>query len=133
VYVGLPTEQAVAALEPDLAALTRLTGIAYDPVWAPDGRKLYYIGTRGDGPPAEMAAGTVDPAPPLSIGTPDVLFPHGPYQRPPRTPRWYDVMPAGDGFVMVAAVDTAGGDAPAPQVITVQSWFQELKRLVRTN
>jgi hypothetical protein len=60
----------------------------------------------GNGPPVEMAAVTVEPRPPLSIGTPEVLFPHGPYQRPPRTPRCYDVMPAGDEFVMVAAAAT---------------------------
>jgi len=102
----------------------------FDPAWAPDGRKLHYISAVGNGPPVAMAAVSVDPGPPLSIGAPDALFPHGPYQRPPRTPRWYDVMPAGDGFVMVAAADTADGDGPLPQVITVQNWFEELKRLV---
>ena len=116
---------------PDLGDRRQVSsGGGFDPAWAPDGRKLYYISAVGNGPPVAMAAVTVDPRPPLSIGTPDALFPHGPYQRPPRTPRWFDVMPAGDGFVMVAAADPAGGDAPLPQVITVQNWFEELKRLV---
>jgi Tol biopolymer transport system component len=119
---------------PDLGDRRKVSsGGAIDPAWAPDGRKLYYLRTRGNGPPVEMAAVTVDPGPPLSIGTPDMLFQHGPYRRPQGTPRWYDVMPAGDGFVMVANADTVDGDGPLPQVITVQSWFQELKRLVPRN
>jgi len=119
---------------PDLGGRQQVSiNSGIDPVWAPDGRTLYYISTRGNGPPAAMAAVSVDPAPTLSIGTPEELFPHSPYRRPQRTTRWYDVMPGGDGFVMVTAAPTAGGDAPAPQVITVQSWFEELKRLVPKN
>jgi hypothetical protein len=42
----------------------------------------------------------------------------------------YDVMPDGTGFIGVQSSDGEGGEAPAPQIITVQHWFTELQRLV---
>ena len=46
----------------------------------------------------------------------------------------YDVMPDGTGFVGVQAGDGGGGQAaPAPQIIIVQHWFEELTRVVPTN
>ena len=44
------------------------------PTWAPDGRALFYLGTRGGGAPEEMVVVPIDPEPSLSLGTPEVLF-----------------------------------------------------------
>ena len=49
------------------------------PAWSPDGRAIFYLGTRGGGVPDEMAVVTIDPGPPLSVGTPEVLFDYAPY------------------------------------------------------
>ena len=118
---------------PDLGDRRRVSNNGgLDPVWAPNGRALYYLGTRGSGGADEMAVVTVAPGPPLLIGTPDVLFAYGPYLRPLGLRRWYDVMPDRDEFLMVTSADATSNDAPEPQVITVQNWFEELKRLVPT-
>jgi hypothetical protein len=34
------------------------------------------------------------------------------------------------GFIGVQSGDGEGGEAPAPQIIIVQHWFEELQRLV---
>ena len=53
-----------------------------DPMWSPDGRALFYLGTRGSGPPNEMVVVAIDPGPPLSVGNPEALFGHAPYSSP---------------------------------------------------
>ena len=48
--------------------------------------------------------------------------------------RGYDLTPDGERLVMVFPVDrTDGGEGARPQIIIVQNWFQELRRLVPTN
>ena len=53
----------------------------------------------------------------------------------PRTNRTWDISPDGDRFLMIAfdqdiKTDTAES---RPQIIVVQNWFEELKRLVPTD
>ena len=43
--------------------------------------------------------------------------------------RTYDVPPDGRRFLMVKDLE-AGSDAPPPQIILVQNWFEELKKRV---
>ena len=44
------------------------------------------------------------------------------------------VSPDGQQFLLlVTATENAEGDAEQPQIITVQNWFEELRRLVPTN
>ena len=102
-----------------------------DPIWSPDGRALFYLGTRGGGGPDEMAVVTIDPGPPLSVGTPEVLFEHAPYVRGQGRGRQYDVDPDGQRFLIVSdAASGARGAALTPQINVVLNWHQELKARV---
>ena len=104
-----------------------------DPIWSPDGRALFYLGTRGGGDPDEMVVVTIDPGPPLSVGIPEVLFDIAPYVRDVGGGHQYDLDPNGQRFLMLT--DAAPGDAgPAlpPQINVVMNWFEELERLVPT-
>jgi trans-2,3-dihydro-3-hydroxyanthranilate isomerase len=66
VYVGLPSEDAVAALEPDLAALTRLTGIVGVNCFAGSGsRWKTRMFAPADGVPEDPATGSA--AGPLAV------------------------------------------------------------------
>ncbi len=48
--------------------------------------------------------------------------------------RDYDITPDGERLVMVFPADqTEGGESSRPQIILVQNWFEELRRLVPTN
>jgi trans-2,3-dihydro-3-hydroxyanthranilate isomerase len=66
VYVGLPSEEAVEALEPDLAALTRLTGIVGVNCFAGSGsRWKTRMFAPADGVPEDPATGSA--AGPLAV------------------------------------------------------------------
>ena len=98
-----------------------------DPTWSPDGRALFYLGTRGRGGPDEMAVVTLDPGPPLSVGNPEVLFDYAPYIRPLGRGRQYDIFPDGQRFVMWTRQGTAlETGATTPQINVVVNWHQEL-------
>ena len=50
--------------------------------------------------------------------------------------RDYDVTPDGRRFLVITPIETTGAEASqpaAPQVIVVENWFEELRRLVPTN
>ncbi len=48
--------------------------------------------------------------------------------------RRMDVSPDGQRFLLLAnATENTDGDAARPQIILVQNWFEELRRLVPTN
>ena len=48
--------------------------------------------------------------------------------------RDYDITPDGERLVMVFPADrTDGGEAARPQIVIVQNWFEELRRLVPTD
>ena len=48
--------------------------------------------------------------------------------------RDYDSTPDGERLVMVFPADrTDGGEAARAQIVVVQNWFEELKRLVPTD
>ena len=92
------------------------------PLWSPDGRELFY--RNGD----EMMVVPVEREPTFSAGAPEVLFDQQYYFD--RSRRTYDLAPDGR-FLMVK--DSAVGDdaeGPAAQIILVQNWFEELRRLV---
>jgi len=67
--------------------------------------------------------------PTLSAGTPRVLF-EGPF-RTDGPFRGYDVTPNGQRFLMVREVPQP--QTRVTQMVLVQNWFEELKRLVPTN
>ena len=89
-----------------------------EPRWNPNGRELFY--RSGD----RMMVVTVETHTRPNLGQPRFLFERrSPYG-------WYDVTPDGQRFVMVD--DNEPAAAPT-QLILVQNWFEELKRLVPTN
>ncbi len=92
-----------------------------EPVWSGDGRELFYR----DG--SAVFAVAVDASSAFASGEPQLLF-TGPYYRAGLFRRHtYDVTSDGQKFVMIreSEMDTAGSE-----IIVIQNWLEELKRLV---
>jgi serine/threonine-protein kinase len=87
-----------------------------EPLWAPDGNRLYYRAG------ARMIAVHVTTSPTFAVTTRDTLF-EGPYTTEPYHPN-YDVTPDGKGFVMVRPVEKNR------QLVMVVNWIQELRQRV---
>ena len=97
-----------------------------EPMWSRDGRELFY--RNGE----KMMAVDVS-AGPQSAGKPNLLF-EGPYDlKEGSGASNYDVAPDGQGFVMIRTPERAQSSGQAQQIILVQNWFEELKRLVPTD
>jgi hypothetical protein len=92
---------------------------------ARDGQELFYLATTG----ALMRVPVEARSTVWSAGTPVVLF-QGRYFTGSQG-RPYDVSPDGRRFLMVKEAGADQGDT-RPQIIVVQNWFEELKRLVPT-
>ena len=100
------------------------TGPGTEPVWARDGRELFY--RDGD----RMMVVDVTPGPDATVSTPRVLF-EGAYAPDPYrigVPN-YDVAADGQRFVMVKGEGTAP-DAAAQGIVLVENWFEELRQMV---
>jgi Tol biopolymer transport system component len=93
------------------------------PLWARKGQELFYVAPTG----ALMAVG-IAPGATFSAGTPTKLF-EGRYYvgDAANVGRTYDVSPDGRRFLMMKADTTT-----PPQIIVVQHFDEELKRLVPT-
>jgi serine/threonine-protein kinase len=92
------------------------------PMWAPDGRELFYLVE-----PRRMMAVPINPGSTFSAGTPRPLF-EGPYL-PPLASRTFDISRDGQRFLMIKE-----NVAVTPrELVVVQNWTEELKRLVPTN
>jgi eukaryotic-like serine/threonine-protein kinase len=95
------------------------------PVWAPDGRELFYSVARPNG--LEMMAVDVTIGSTFTAGRPHRLF-EGPF--PPRFPlRAYDVAPDGSRFLMVGLAKSPP-TPPITQLVVVFNWHEELKQRV---
>ena len=94
------------------------------PLWARDGKELFFVA-----PDGAMMAVPVDPrGSAWSAGSPMKLF-EGPYATgTPSGGRNYDLSADGNRFLMVK--QPPGSQATAPQIVMVQHWVEELKRLV---
>ena len=68
--------------------------------------------------------------PTLRLGDPEVLFET--QYRYGRSERTYDLHPDGQRFLMVKDAPPAddSGASAQPQIILIENWFEELKRLV---
>ncbi len=93
------------------------------PVWAPDGRELFYH----NGP--NLMAVPVQTTSTLELGTPNVLFTDADLASIGLSGRSFDVGPDGRFLINKPAEPTAAAD---PDIIVVENWFEELKRLVPT-
>ena len=89
-----------------------------DPVWARNGRELFYL--QGD----RMMGVDVATRPTFNAGTPRTLFKRQFYNGGMRTT--YDVSPDGQRFLGVQPVEP---EKPITQINVVINWFEELKRL----
>ena len=93
------------------------------PLWSRDGRELFYYL-----PPGVIMAAPIGPGSSFTPGTPTVVL-KGTYLSP-QTGRMYDVSPDGRRFLLIKESRGEGAAPPPPQLIVVQHWLEELKRLV---
>ena len=96
-----------------------------EPVWAPDGRDLFY--RNGD----RMMAVAIETEPELSVGTPRLLFEGRflPVLSGDDPGGSYDISPDGQRFLMIKREQ----DLVPTEIIVILNWFEELKRLVPSN
>jgi len=100
------------------------TGPGTEPVWARDGSELFYR----DGP--RMMAVSVDSGSTFTPRPPRLLF-EGPYLADPGgVIQNYDVSLNGERFLMVKPAEATGAGPARTEIIVVENWFEELKRLV---
>jgi serine/threonine protein kinase/Tol biopolymer transport system component len=96
------------------------------PLWAPNGQELFYVAPGG----ALMARRVYARDGAWSAGSPTKVV-DGPYATEGvRDRRTYDVSTDGKRFLMIKQ---PSNEATAPQIIVVQHWLEELKRLVPRN
>ena len=101
------------------------------PAWSKNGRELFYVQSDGFAPggaPTLMSV-TVAAAPAFQAGTPEPVF-----ESAALLTAWgrsYDVASDGRRFLLALNMEASTNLAPA-QMIYVQHWFEELKRLVPT-
>ena len=103
------------------------TGGGRLPLWSRDGRELFFSSLDG----RQMFAVPVQSGTTLVAGRPQVLFEfamlaHAGGNRP------YDIAPDGR-FLIIRSGQAEAGGGTASNLILVQNWFEELKRLVPTN
>ena len=98
------------------------------PAWSPNGRELFYVQGFGfDGGPVALMSVSVEATPAFRAGTPEKLFESVDLRS--AWGRSYDVAADGRRFLIVLDKEQAKNPAPA-QMVFVQHWFEELKRLV---
>ena len=93
-----------------------------DPLWGSDGRELFYLTTE-----AAMAV-PVDTGDTFQRGTPQRMFSMDPYYEG-RGFSW-DIHPDDRRFLLVKREQTDA--AGSSQIVLVQNWHEELKRLSRS-
>ena len=117
---------------PDLGGRRLISiGGGYHPTWSSDGTELFYQRPAGVGPPVAMMRVAIErEGTTLTAGRPEELFEWSFYTRGgPGQP--YDLGPDGRFLMVVRESQTESADSPYDLVV-VQNWFEELKRLVPT-
>jgi Tol biopolymer transport system component len=97
---------------------------AYSPLWAPDGKKLFYVTQEGN----RLMAVDVQTAPNVVFGQAVVVAPEI-FQATALTNRNYDI--TSDGKRLLTQMPDRTHTA-SQQIVVVLHWFDELKRLVPT-
>jgi len=103
------------------------TGGASDPVWAPDGKSLYYVVNR-DTPQAQLMSVPVQADTAFKAGPPVPLPIKGLLGNGARI---YDVAPNGGSFVIVLPY-VADSASVSREVDVVLNWFEELAKSVQS-
>ena len=97
------------------------------PLWSPDGRKLFFAA------PGGAMSVSVDAAPTFRAGTPTVMFELPTfYSSGGRIGRQWDIAPDGERFLVMNPGEVAAGERSPSRIVVVLNWFEELKRLVPT-
>ena len=96
------------------------------PLWGRNGRELFYYL-----PPGVVMSVAVDERTSFKASAPQVVF-KGSYLSP-QTGRMYDVSPDGRRFLMIKDAPQDGEAPPPRQLVVVENWHEELKRLVPVN
>lgn len=96
------------------------------PLWARTGRELFYRSAGG----AVMGV-RVEPGPAWRGSPSTQVLPARYFDDSGTSGRAFDVAPDGRRFLMFK--EDGGEGAAPPQIVVVQKWFEELKRLVPTN
>ena len=96
------------------------------PLWAPDGRELFYFGAQ-----AVMSV-AIETEPTFALGTRERLFDTAPYVTDLGNRR-AAIHPDGQRFLVLKELEGSDDTLGPQSVILVLNWFEELKRLVPTN
>ena len=108
------------------ARFTVSTGGGTQPRWARNGRELFYLS-----PQNEMMSVPIGNGDSWSSSAPVKLFDASTYYTGGTANPYVNYDVAKDGrFLMLKPRGTAGEGAPSTNLIVVQNWFEELKRLV---
>jgi Tol biopolymer transport system component len=102
------------------------------PAWSPNGRELFYVqggGFNSGSSGRTLMSVKVATAPAFQAGTPEPMFENTDLRS--NWGRNYDVAPDGQRFLLLLSREAPSNLAPA-QMIFVQHWLEELKRLVPT-
>jgi len=103
------------------------TGGGTRPLWARNGQELFYVSPTG-----ALMRVPVGRGPAWTSAAPAKLLDEGYFTSPGGNPgRTYDISPDGQRFVMIKVGEAQ--QTTAPQIVVVQNWLEELKRLVPTN
>ena len=96
------------------------------PVWARDGRELFFIDASNTltAVPVDTSGSTFSPGKPAKVFDAKYAQPY--------PPRHYDVSPDGRRFVMLKNNGVSDPKAPSASMVVVEHFFEELKRLVPT-
>jgi serine/threonine-protein kinase len=102
------------------------------PIWAPDGRELYYLGAARSGDPWGVMVVAIETEPAFAAGNPEVLF-RGEYLMASSIVRPYDISPDARRFLMIKEDSQAREAAeaveapPTTELIVVENWGEMLK------
>jgi serine/threonine protein kinase len=108
------------------------TGGGTRPAWSQNGRELFFLVAPQANVPSRMMSVPIRSGGTFEAANPQPLF-EGPYYTG-FVGRTYDVSADGQRFLMIRdAAQTDQASSPPPQIVVVQNWFEELKRLVPTN
>jgi copper chaperone CopZ len=102
------------------------------PIWAPDGRELYYFRAARSGDPWGVMVVAIETEPAFAAGNPEVLF-CGEYLMASSIVSPYDISPDGRRFLMIKEDSQAREAAeavvapPTTELIVVENWDEMLK------
>jgi len=102
--------------------------IAHHPLWSHDGRRLFYFPSAG----AAVSVAVLRTTPGVELGRPEPFLGDGlPLNVTPTSLLNHDVGPDGRFVTVLQGAEQSGEPFPN-EVIIVENWFEELKRLVPT-